>query len=92
MRTGAHGIRSRNNALLFRYYTIVKCALAHMESEVETTPFCFDIISCLEKKGEKFPENAKMYPMVEVARRVKRVFYAILTKGVDYDITVGLNL
>ena len=41
----AHGIKSRNNVFLFRYYTIFMYASAHMESKVETTTFCFDIIA-----------------------------------------------
>ena len=44
VRSGAHGIKSRNSVLLFRYYTTISCALAHMESKVETVSFCFDII------------------------------------------------
>ena len=31
-------------SFLFRHYTTILCALAHMESEVETVSFCFDII------------------------------------------------
>ena len=48
------------------YYTIISCALAHMESKVETVSFCFDIIPQFRAPWRTWNQKSKQRPSVSI--------------------------
>ncbi len=48
------------------YYTIISCALAHMESKVETVSFCFDIIPQFRAPWRTWNQKSKQCPSVSI--------------------------
>ena len=80
VRISAHGIRSRNSVFLFRYYAIISCASAHMESIVDTmTFFGVNIITYFQRQGQ-FPSlcvlicggNHGRNDMVRISGRLRK--------------------